>query len=329
MIDTLGINARSLSAYLLYQSTQEPYREWPDILGSETPRDALNDEWVLQNVNRLGEGEEVLDALLSRSRLEDVAAKFEQCQDLLNRDVMQLRMKLAATRKALHATLNAQGRASAPLSAEQANLQHDLRKASLSMQSKLVEAEQELTVLRAKLAEAKPSQQNGTNGRGKGMLGRSGPQKKPTVEAVTTTIAKMTSMAEKKRTDIDMLEAQLKNLGLNSDESRVASRHGSVEPNGTPHRGSIGQGTSASGQTPLGVAGSVYHTPDSRLGESNRSTPTTGRRGLRAMVDHNRCLVSSEDSERWKDKARRRKEAHRLLAEALAERRKTARAAKA
>ncbi|ERF72489.1 hypothetical protein EPUS_07698 [Endocarpon pusillum Z07020] len=323
MIDTLGINARSLSAYLLYQTSQEPYQEWPEVLNSETPRDALDGEWVLQDANRLGEGGEVLNALLLRSKIENASAKFEQCHDLLNRDVMQLRMKLTATRKALHASANAPGRTSAPLSAEQANLQHDLRKASLSVQSKLAEAEQELTVLRAKLAEARPSQQNGTNGTGKGMFGRSGAQKKPTVEAVTTTIAKMTSMAEKKRTDIDMLEAQLKSLGLRSDDSLASSRHGSVEPNGTPPRGSIGPGTSASRRTPLSVAGSVYHTPDSRLGESHRSTPMTGRRSLRASVDHN------GDSERWKEKARRRKEVHRLLAEALAERRKNARTARA
>jgi nucleoporin NUP159 len=329
MIDTLGINARSLSAHILYQTSQEPYKEWPTILRSETPRDALNDEWVLQDIARLEDGEKTLNVLLERSRIDTVSTKFEQCQELLNRDVVQLRMKLTSTRKALHAKAHAQGRLSAPLSAEQASLQHDLRKASMLVQSKLVEAEQELTVLRAKLAEARPTQENGINGTGGGMLGRSGPQKKPTVEAVKSTIAKMTSMAEKKSTDIDVLESQLKNLGLGFNDSAGGSRHGSTEPNGTPQRGSSGPEMPLRGRTPLSAAGSVYHTPDSKFGESSRSTPAKWRRSLRASVDGNGALVSTEDSERWKQKARKKEEVHRVLADALSERRKSARTAKA
>jgi nucleoporin NUP159 len=324
MIDTLGINARSLSAYILYQTSQRPYQDWPEILQSETPRDALNDEWVLQDITRLGDGEQILTELLDRTTLEDVSKKFEQCQELLNRDVIQLRMKLTSTRKTLHANADVQGRASAPLSAEQASLQYDLRKASTSVQSKLVEAEQELTVLRAKLAEENPSKANGINGAGK-----TGLTKKPTVEAVTSTIAKMTSMAEKKSSDIDVLEAQLKNLGLGANGSISGSRHGSIEPHGTPQRGSSAVGMSRLGRTPRSSAGSVYHTPDSKFGGSTRSTPGTLRRSLHANANGNGYLVSAEDSARWKEKARRRKEVHRLLSEALTERRKAGRTAKA
>jgi nucleoporin NUP159 len=329
MIDTLGINARSLSAYILYQTSQRPNQDWPEILQSETPRDALNDEWVLQDITRLGDGEQVLTELLDRTTLEDASTKFEQCRELLNRDVIQLRMKLMSTRKALRASADAQGRASTPLSAEQASLQYDLRKASISVQSKLVEVEQELTILRAKLAEASPSKANGINGAGKGTLGRSSPPKKPTVEAVTSTIAKMTSMAEKKSSDIDLLEAQLKNLGLEANESIGGSRHGSVDPHGTPQRGLSAVGMSRLGRTALSGAGSVYHTPDSKVGGSSRSTPGTLRRSLRATADGTLALVSTEDSARWREKARRRKEVHRLLSEALAERRKIGRTAKA
>ena len=329
MIDTLGINARSLSAYFLYQTSQRPYQDWPEILQSEMPRDALSDEWLLQDITRLGDGEQVLTELLDRTTLEDVPRKFEQCRELLNRDVVQLRIKLMSTRKALRASADAQGRVSAPLSAEQASLQYDLRKSSMSVQSKLVGAEQELTILRAKLAEASPSTANGINGSGKGTLGRSSPPKKPTVEAVTSTIAKMTSMAEKKSSDVDVLEAQLKNLGLGGNESIGGSRHGSVDPHGTPQRGSSAVGMSRLGRTPLSGAGSVYHTPDSKVGGSSRSTPGTLRRSVRATADGTGALVSTEDSARWREKARRRKEVHRLLSEALAERRKTGRTAKA
>jgi nucleoporin NUP159 len=317
MIDTLGINARSLSAYILYQTSQKSYDEWPQILGSDTPRDALNDEWVLQDITRLGDGEQTLSALLDRTRIDDVSRKYEQCQKLLNRDLVQLKTKVSSTRKVLRSSVEAGARASAPLSAEQESLQHDLRKASTLVQNKLVEMEQELTVLRAKLAEARPLQPNG----------KARPQRKPTVEAVTSTIAKMTSMAEKKSTDIDVLEAQLRNLGLDTHHSPAGSRHGSVEPNGTPQRSISGPGMSLQGRTPLSGSGSVYHTPDSRWGESTRSTPATWRRNLRTSIDGNGALVSVEDSERWKEKARRRKEAQRSLKEALAERRRNARTA--
>jgi nucleoporin NUP159 len=329
MIDTLGINARSLAAYLLYQTSQEPYKEWPGILTSETPRDALNDEWVLQDVGRFHEGEQTLSALLEKSRIEDVSEKFEQCQQLLNQDLVQLRIKLTSTRKALHACVDAQGRLSAPLSAEQASLQHDLRKASMLVQSKLVKAEQELIVLRAKLAEKSPSQENGMNGTGKGMLDRSVSHKKPTVEAVTSTIAKMTSMAEKKSTDVDVLEAQLKKLGLASGGSVDGSRQGSLEPNGTPQRSSSRLGASQLTRTPMSGTGSVYHTPESKFGQSFRSTPASWRGSLRASINNSGALVSTEDSERWKEKARRKKEVRGLLKQALVERRNPTRTAKA
>ena len=326
MIDTLGINARSLTAYLLYQTSQEPYKEWPGILTSKTPRDALNDEWVLQDVTRFREGEQMLSALLEKNRLQDLVGKFDRCQQLLNQDFVQLRTKLTSTRKALHVSADAQGRLSAPLSAEQASLQHDLRKASMSVQSKLVEAEQELTVLRAKLAEYRPSQENGTNGTGKVTLDRSVSQKKPTVEAVTSTIAKMTSMAEKKSADVDVLEAQLKKLGLTP---LAGNRQGSVEPNGTPQRDSSRLGMSQLSRTSMSGTGSVYVTPESRLGQSCRSTPGSWRGSLRTSVNSSGALVSTEDSERWKEKVKRRKEVHDLLKHALEERRKTVRIAKA
>jgi nucleoporin NUP159 len=325
MIDTLGINARSLSAYFVYQTGKEPYKEWPEILNSEAPRDALSDEWVLQDITRLHEGEHILHSLLEKNHIDAVREKFEQCQGILNRDLAQLRMNLTSTRKALRASSDAQAKLSAPLSAEQASLQHDLRKASMSVQTKLVKAEQELTFLRAKLVEARPPrQENGIGSMGKGVLGRPGTYKKPTVEAVSSTIARMTSMAEKKSTDIDVLEAQLRKLGLTHSDSIGGSRHGSMEPNGTPPQGTSGQGLLQLGRTPTSRAGSIYHTPESRFGESTLSALGSSRTSLRASVDDNGALVSTQDSERWKERARRKKVVHGLLKEALAERKKTA-----
>ena len=72
------------------------------------------------------------------------------------------------------------------MSAEQSAQQHDLRRGFTKFQKLLSEAEEALTVLRAKIiSQATP------NGKINGSAG-------PTVEAVMITITKMTTMAEKR-----------------------------------------------------------------------------------------------------------------------------------
>jgi nucleoporin NUP159 len=321
MVDTLGINARSLSAFMLYQQSQEPNKDWPAVLNSSTPLDSLNDDWVLGDIMRLHEGDEVLQSLLEANTIANVAAKLQQCQDLLVKDLFQLKNKLISIRKAIHAKSDSETAFSAPLSAEQASLQHDLRKTSTSVQTKLVQVEQNLTMLRAKLAEISPVSSVNLNGASKASITRISSQKKPTVEAVTNTIAKMTSMAEKKSADIDVLEAQLRKMGLSSG-SVNGSRQNSVEPTGTPQKaGGKLQSSSILVKTPASASGSVYHTPNSKFGNSTRATPDTGRRSMRTSLADISSSVSVEDKERWREKARRKKEVERLLKEALAERR--------
>jgi nucleoporin NUP159 len=319
-IDTLGINARSLSAFMLYQNSQEPTKDWPAVLHSSTPLDALNDDWVLGDIMRLHEGDDVLHSLLEANKIANVAAKLQQCQDLLVKDLFQLKNKLISMRKAIHAKSDSETAFSAPLSAEQASLQHDLQKALTSVQTKLVQVEQSVTVLRAKLAEISPASSANLNGASKASIARISPPKKPTVEAVTNTIAKMTLMAEKKSADIDVLEAQLRRMGLSSG-SVNGSRHASVEPSGTPQKTAEKLRSSILVRTPASAAGSVYHTPDSKFGHSTRATPDTGRRSMRASLAGISSSVSVEDKVRWREKARRKKEVEKLLKSALAEKR--------
>lgn len=320
MVDTLGINARSLSAFMLYQQGQEPNKDWPDVLKSVTPLDSLNDDWVLGDIMRLYEGCDVLQTLLEVSKIADVATTLQQCQDLLGKDLFQLKNKLISMRKVLHAKSDNETAFRAPLSAEQASLQHDLRRASTSVQTKLVQAEQNLTMLRAKLAELSPPLSGTVNGGSKGPIARTSSQKKPTVEAVANTIAKMTAMAEKKSADIDVLEAQLRKMGLGGG-SVNGSRQTSVEPNGTPQKAAAKTSSSVLARTPASTVGSVYHTPESKFGNSTRATPDTGRRSMRFSLAEVSSSVSIEDKERWREKARKKKEVERLLKEALAEKR--------
>ena len=324
MIDTLGINARSLSGFMLYQQGQEPSEDWPAVLESETPLDSLNDQWVLDDIVRLREGSVVLEQMSEETKVANVTSKLQQCRELLVSDIVQLKTKLIALRKSIHGKDDYEINFKAPLSAEQASLQNDLRKASTSVQTKMTQAEQVLSMLRARIAEIAPPQSDAPNGFGKPSLSRAASQRKPTVQAVTNTIAKMTSMAEKKSTEIDYLEAQLKKFGLMPSSS--SSHEGSTENNGTPQKQTD---SSAVAKTPASGTGTVYHTPGSKFANSVRSTPGTGRSNFRTSLADIQSSVSEEDRDRWRAKAQRKHDVTRALKEALEDKRKKARAIKA
>jgi nucleoporin NUP159 len=301
MIDTLGINARSLSSFMLYQQCQEENDAWPSILTSETPLDVLNDEWVAGDITRLHEGISTLDAELASRKPGDVATKLQQCQELLSRDLPHVRTISTAVRRTLDNQIGSDSNHNIPLSAEQASIQHDLRKAATNVQLKLTQAEETLSVLRAKLAESAPKKDNG--------LSRSSSQRKPTVEAVANTIAKMTAMAEAKSTEIDVLEVKLKKLDL------TFGRQGSVEPEITSERLMSNLRLSSGDRTPGSSSNSVYHTPDSKFSRSMRSPP-----GLRSSMNGNGAVVSAEDRQVWRQKAARKKEVASVLKKVLLER---------
>jgi nucleoporin NUP159 len=292
-----------------YQQPEAHNKSWPDVLKSETPMDALNDEWLLNDITRLHEGHSVLSQVLADSQVVDFNSKIQQCQTLIGHDLFELRTKLTSIRKTLHAISNTDGTVTAPLSAEQASIQNDLRRTSTSVQSKLVQIEDGIALLRARLAEAAPD----TSTRRSSILGRTSSQKKPTVEAVTKTVAKMMSMAEQKSADIDVLESQLKRLGISSMNASGIS-NGDGDSNTTPHRN--GNRRSVNVSTPTSAAGSVYHTPDSKFGGSTRS-----KRSFRSSINGGGAasgmVVSAEDKERWQAQARRKKEAAEVLKSVL------------
>ncbi|KAH0841112.1 hypothetical protein AYO21_06603 [Fonsecaea monophora] len=308
MVYTLGINCRSLSAFLQYQQPEATNQSWPAVLKSETPLDALNDELLLTDIARLHEGYAVLSDMLADCRVGDYIEKFEQAQALMKREVFDLRNKLISIRKTLHSLSASDGAVNAPLTAEQASIQHDLRKTFTCVQTQMIQVEDGLSVLRAKLAQIAPA--NGTSQ--PGALGRAASRKKPTVEAVTKTVEKMMSMAEQKSADVDVLEAQLKkmsvSLGTSTDNNGDLS---SGAPSTPPHSRQMG-----SVATPKS-AGSVYHTPDSKFSSSTRSA-----RGFRTSQNGGLNMISVEDKQRWQAKARRRKDAAIMLKEVLGEKQK-------
>ncbi|KAH6606473.1 hypothetical protein Trco_005626 [Trichoderma cornu-damae] len=206
MIDTLGLNARSVRAFTKgHTDNRVPDGRAPDDL--EDP-----DDWVLCEINDLGDILDVeLYGDLEDGRVQDLADKLEACQDLA-RDMHRLRAKQEDLKRVIMARVDpnqADAARSLPLSAEQQAQQNELRREYTNFSKLLAEAEEALTLLKTRIASL-----SNASGRGGANV--------PTVEAVMKTITKMTSMVEKRSGDIDVLETQLRKMRL-----ETPSREGS------------------------------------------------------------------------------------------------------
>ncbi|PGH36795.1 hypothetical protein GX50_00455 [[Emmonsia] crescens] len=323
MIDTLGINSRSLSSFLLYQHTaKEPsYKHWLNILQSEQPSDILEEQLLLSEVDKLEAGIKALDTSLQQQQLQKVEETLENCQRLFSKDLVTLRGQCASLRRTIDAHVDTVAIASAPLSAEQATLQQDLRKASTTVQSKMANLEKEISILRAKIADSAKPDSDSTSINGSS---RRRTMPRPTVEAVTSTIATMTNMAEKKSGDIDALEAQLRRLGIDvsgTSGGSVKSRSREASPFLTPPPKQRGLSrvpvTPGSRGSVDGAAGmrSAYHTPESAATRAHvrfRSSilGSAGKKSLLQSVSgpSDFVLAAEEDAQRWMAKSKRRRE---------------------
>ncbi|OCK84880.1 hypothetical protein K432DRAFT_439690 [Lepidopterella palustris CBS 459.81] len=205
MIDTLGINARSLASFI--KAHNEPQRH------NELTRDDLDrvfqqgedgawvDEWCLVELEDLWVLENELEQTLEAGRLTDVHDKLLELSGL-DRAVAKLRTRVADMKQQIKTRAKSNNKEylrMQPLPKEQAEQQRALRDAFASMMKNLSDAEEAVVLLRTRLA-----------AKGEKLK----PKQVPTVEAVENTIRKMTAMVEKKSGDIDVLEQQMKKLGL-------------------------------------------------------------------------------------------------------------------
>ncbi|KAL2870779.1 FG-nucleoporin NUP159 [Aspergillus lucknowensis] len=305
MVDTLGINARSLSAFLLYQQDTTK-SNLVDTLKGGTPVGVLNEKLFLQQIEDLDDAVAVLVSSLEEQRVQGVEDKLESCREMLGKDILTLRNQCASIRKTLDAHSDTAAIVSAPLSAEQATLQQDLRSSSAEIQAKLADLESAVSLLRAKIADAPRAD------------GSRQPTRRPTVEAVTSTIATMMNMVESKSGDIDVLEVQLKKLGIDTSAA-PSSREGS--PFATPR---TGLGKIPPTPRPRGsIDGPIspYHTPEpTARGVSFRSSVNGSAKGSRlraaeALGD----LGSKRESTQWKAKMQRKQHIMGSLRKAIDE----------
>ncbi|KAI2794538.1 hypothetical protein POX_a01137 [Penicillium oxalicum] len=314
MVDTLGINARSLESFLLFHQPEHgsDADEWVNILTSDDPAHILDEDIFLRDINIFDRVITAMGHTLDKQRLQDVEEKLNDCRDLLTKDIVSLRTQFASIRNTLDALTDTGAILSAPLSAEQATLQQDLRTTFTNLQGKLAELEQGVSMLRAKIADIPRAD-------GAGAVSR----KRPTVEAVSSTIATMMSMAESKSSDIDVLEAQLKKLGIDTSASVPASREGS--PYTTPRK-AVGRFPTTPGSRGS-VDRSAYHTPESAARGINFRASLNGsaKHSRLRSVDTAGPLAVREESSQWKAKIQRRKHLIGSLKEAMEKKEKRVR----
>lgn len=285
MVDTLGLNARALQGFVKGHQTMAKD-------GGRSLGDLDDPDWCLAETEDLGILESQLQDQLDEGRIPDVQEKLNICRNM-RRDLSRLRTRRADIAKVLNASEDEEkvnAIKCAPLSASQIQQQHDLRKGYTKVQKLIAEAEGNITLLRANLA----AHDKGND--------KAAPLKKPTVEAVTNTIHKMTSMVEKKSGDIDFLEAQMRKLRFSSG-GRYSSREGSPLAAAPP---------GVKNPRPSTLRSLVPGAVESSNSKLRRSTGEGGTPRKRMSG------VSAEEVERYRTKMERREEVNRIMHETFA-----------
>lgn len=320
MVDTLGLNARSLAAFI--KGHEEMYKDD----GGRTRSDLEEaSDWVLIEIEDVGNLEGQLHTQLAESRVPDVQSLLDGCRDLQHH-LVRLRHKQHDLQRTLVARTQpdaVDARRAAPLAAEQAALQHDLRRDFSHLLKRLADAEEAVSLLKAKLASSQ-SHHGKQAGRQKCAV--------PTVEAVLKTVLTMTAMAEKKSGDVDVLETQMRRLALTSataagsvngiahGASGVRSRDASPFATPPPPASSFSKSSRSMPRTPAsGGSGSIFFTPGTG-GGSFRSSSLLGSRGdggVRSTPRKKMDAVTEEDVRVYREKMTRRKEVCGKLREVL------------
>lgn len=247
MLVTLGLNARALAGFIKGHDRKQEMKTKHDL-------ESL-DDWVLCEAEDLNHIlDEELAPELEEGRVQGIEDTWDTCQSII-REMPKLRAKKQDLKRVLDTVLDpeqAAGARAMPLSAEQLAQQNELRQAYARMTKLMADAEDTLTMLKTKLAS---------------LSGK--PSNVPTVDAIIRTIAKMTTAAEKRSGEIDILESQMRKLRMSGSAGLTPSREGSPAMSRTPPpkmRQSL-------------MAGSSMHTP-SPLRALNNSLIGSGGRGM-------------------------------------------------
>ncbi|KAF2176361.1 hypothetical protein K469DRAFT_645790 [Zopfia rhizophila CBS 207.26] len=320
MIDTLGLNARSLAAFIKYhqertRQTKLTRNDLDEVIDQGEGGDWY-EKWCLAEIDDLKALEMELEQSLDSGRIQNVLDKLAQLARL-QREKAKLMTKINEIRRQIlnrKNTEKAEVLRHAQLPKEQADQQKALRNEYARLLGLLGDAEQAIVLLRSKLAS-----HNAENGQTKAV---------PTVDAVKKTINKMIAMTEKKNNDILLLESQMRKIGP------AGSRPGSSGSRGfgTPTRARSAKGMSSPFATPPASKGKMslselnktVQTPEQEDDTPSRGfglfytpegSPTRAGFNLRLADD-----MGDEDMAFLKDCKTRRKKTASSLTEAILKR---------
>jgi len=317
MVDTLGLNARSLAAFI--KGHEEMYKDDGGRARSDLEEPS---DWVLIEIEDVGNLEGQLHTQLAESRIHDVQSLLDGCRELQHH-LVRLRHKQHDLQRSVVARTQpdaVDARRAAPLAAEQAALQHDLRRDFTHLLKRLADAEEAVSLLKAKLAASSQTRHGAQAGRQKHAV--------PTVEAVLKTVLTMTAMAEKKSGDVDVLETQMRRLALTSATAAPVngvangagrSRDSSPFATPPPPASSCSRSRTLPTTPASGGGSSVFFTPGTGAG-SFRSSSLLGSRGdggARSTPRKKMDAVTEEDVRVYREKMTRRKEVCGRLREVL------------
>jgi nucleoporin NUP159 len=253
MIDTLGLNTRSLSNFIAghAEAFRHQHRNKNDLTNA--------DDWTLGELEDLHAivSEDLVNDL-SDARIIDPHEKIAECQDLQH-DLKRDFSKRNEIQKMINAKVDpeqAMANRALPLTAEQAARQNDLRRDFARATKMLAEVEEGLTMLKAKISSV-------TAASGK-------PGSAPTIEAVVRTITKMTSMVEKRSGDIDVLENQMRRLRFATGSPAPTLGASTRSREGTP--------------TPKKLGSSMLFSPERSFRESTPTGSSVMRHSISASV---------------------------------------------
>ena len=284
MVDTLGLNARSLSAFVKGHS--ELAKD-----GGRSMEDLDDEDWCLIEIADLEPLEKKLAGRLQKGRTQDIQPTLDVCRDL-RKELAKLGAKRAEIARFVETKSDpeqVEALRAAPLNEDYAAQQHKLRKKFTDVQKLIAEVEGNITMLRTSLVARDPSKSKDSS------------LKKPTVEAVTNTILKMTSMIEKKSGDIDVLENQMRKLRF-STTNPLSHREASpsIPDTSTDQISGMMNATS--------LASGVVDSPGSAF---RRST------GDRGTPRKRMSTITPDDVSRLTAKIKRRREVSRMVQEAF------------
>ena len=314
MLDTLGLNSRSLEGFLQGNNEGCPDgRERADLTD-----DKPDPPWRLCEIDDFLGLQHRLEDELRAGSLAGAGDKIAACRDLQH-DAARLRAKQTDLKRQLAARADPrlqEALRAAPLAPEAAALRAALRAKFAALQADVARLEAAVTTLRARLA----SHGGGPDGANDAAA--------PTVEAVERTIRKMTAMAERKAGDVDALERALRRLGIAPGGAGGAGGSPASSRASTPF---VTPPTSVRKPRPRpytpasSVGGQDFRTPRSTrsalassMASSTRSASTRG--GWESAVARRVGEVSRQDVTRYAAKVERKAKVDAVIKKALMER---------